>query len=89
VLRPRSLASLGGRNLTDALRSYVTRAQRGYEDSVLVAGTDKDLIRSHRRSRPHRVVRIMLDRQLPDATRPSLSCARARCTAPSTRDGRP
>jgi hypothetical protein len=44
VLRPRSLASLGGRNLTDALRSYVTRAQRGYEDSVLVAGTDKDLI---------------------------------------------
>jgi hypothetical protein len=44
VLRPRSLASLGGRGLTDALRSYVTRAQRGHEDSVLVAGTDKDLI---------------------------------------------
>jgi hypothetical protein len=44
VLRPRSLAGLAGRTLTDALRSYVTRAQRGYEDSVLVAGTDKDLI---------------------------------------------
>jgi hypothetical protein len=43
-LRPRSLAGLAGRSLTGALRSYVTRAQRGYEDSVLVAGTDKDLI---------------------------------------------
>ncbi len=44
ILRPRSLAGLGGRGLSDALRSYVTRAQRGHEDSVLVAGTDKDLI---------------------------------------------
>lgn len=44
ILRRRSLASLSGRELTDALRSYVTRAQRGYEDSVLVAGTDKDII---------------------------------------------
>jgi len=44
VLRPRSLAGMAGRTLTEALRSYVTRAQRGYEDSVLVAGTDKDLI---------------------------------------------
>jgi hypothetical protein len=44
VLRPRSLAGLAGRHLTEALCSYVTRAQRGYEDSVLVAGTDKDLI---------------------------------------------
>ena len=44
ILRPRSLEGLAGRNLTVALRSYVLRAQRGYEDSVLVAGTDKDLI---------------------------------------------
>ena len=35
---------MSGRDLSDALRSYVDRAQRGYEDSVLVAGTDKDLI---------------------------------------------
>ena len=35
---------MSGRNLTDALRSYVLRAQRGMEDSVLVAGTDKDLV---------------------------------------------
>lgn len=44
VLRPRSLAALSGRQLSEALRSYVTRAQRGHEDSVLVAGTDKDLV---------------------------------------------
>jgi hypothetical protein len=44
LFRPRSFAGLAGRGLSDALRSYVTRAQRGYEDSVLVAGTDKDLI---------------------------------------------
>jgi hypothetical protein len=43
-LRPRSLEGLSGRHLSDALRSYVTRAQRGFEDSVLVAGTDKDLV---------------------------------------------
>jgi hypothetical protein len=44
LLRPRSLAGLAGRELTVALRSYVERAQRGHVDSVLVAGTDKDLI---------------------------------------------
>ena len=44
ILRLRSLASLSGRELTVALRSYVTRAQKGYEDSVLLAGTDKDII---------------------------------------------
>lgn len=43
-LRPRNLASLSGRELTVALRSYVSRAQAGYEDSVLVVGTDKDLL---------------------------------------------
>ncbi len=44
TLRARSLEGLAGRNLSYALRSYVTRARRGHEDSVLVAGTDKDLI---------------------------------------------
>lgn len=44
TLRPRSLAALSGRELSAALRSYVVRAQRGYSDAVLVAGTDKDLI---------------------------------------------
>jgi hypothetical protein len=43
-LRVRSLEGLSGRQLSDAIRSYVDRARRGYEDSVLVAGTDKDLI---------------------------------------------
>ena len=44
LLRARSLASLSGRQLTAALRTYVTRAQRGFEDSVLVVGTDKDIL---------------------------------------------
>lgn len=44
VLRPRSLSGMSGRQLTDALRSYVVRAQRGYEDSVLLAGAGKDII---------------------------------------------
>ena len=44
TLRPRSLAGLGGRLLTVALESYVGRAQRGHEDSILVAGTGKDLL---------------------------------------------
>lgn len=44
LLRSRSLAALSGRDLTAALRSYVTRAQRGFEDSVLLAGTDKDIV---------------------------------------------
>ena len=43
-LRPLNLEGLAGRELTEALRSYVTRAQRGHEDSVLLAGTGKDLI---------------------------------------------
>ena len=43
-LRQRSLVGLSGRALTVALRSYVVRAQRGFGDSVLIAGTDKDLI---------------------------------------------
>jgi hypothetical protein len=43
-LRPRNLDGLSGRDLTAALRSYVIRAQRGYADSVLITGTNKDLI---------------------------------------------
>lgn len=44
VLRPRNLSALSGRELSDALRSYIIRAQRGHEDSVLLAGTGKDII---------------------------------------------
>lgn len=44
VLRPRNLSALSGRELSDALRSYVVRARRGHEDSVLLAGTGKDII---------------------------------------------
>lgn len=43
-LRPRNLDGLTGRELSIAIRSYVDRARRGYEDSVLVTGTNKDLI---------------------------------------------
>lgn len=43
-LRPRLLSSLSGRSLTVALRSYVMRAQQGHSDSILLAGTDKDLL---------------------------------------------
>lgn len=44
TLSPRNLSALSGRELSDALRSYVVRAQRGHEDSVLLAGTGKDII---------------------------------------------
>ncbi|MDQ4142341.1 MAG: abortive infection family protein [Actinomycetota bacterium] len=44
TLRPRSLEAFAGRDLTEALRSYVDRAQKGYADSILVAGTGKDLL---------------------------------------------
>ena len=44
ILRPRNLSALSGRELSDALRSYVVRAQRGHEDSVLLTGADKDII---------------------------------------------
>jgi len=43
-LRPRSLDGLSGRPLSDAIRSYVDRARKGHEDSVLVTGTNKDLM---------------------------------------------
>jgi hypothetical protein len=44
VLRSRNLSILSGRELSEALRSYVLRAQRGHEDSVLLVGTSKDII---------------------------------------------
>lgn len=43
-LAPRVLESLSGKQLTDALRSYAARAQRGALDSPLLAGTAKDLL---------------------------------------------
>ncbi|MDA8208195.1 MAG: hypothetical protein M0Z92_04285 [Actinomycetota bacterium] len=43
-LRVRNLEMLAGRELTSALRSYVDKARRGYEDSVLLAGTGKDIL---------------------------------------------
>lgn len=39
-----NLESLTGRPLTDALRSYVRRAQRGHSDAALLVGTSKDLM---------------------------------------------
>lgn len=43
VLRPKLLDGLAGRELTVALRRYVTRAQRGADDPELVIGTAKCL----------------------------------------------
>lgn len=43
-LRPAALDSLSGAELTEALASYVRRAQRGAEDAALVVGTGKDLL---------------------------------------------
>lgn len=42
-LRPAHLEALEGRELTEALRSYVRRAQRGGWDAALVLGTVKSL----------------------------------------------
>lgn len=39
-----ALDNLSGRNLTDALRGYVSRAKKGIEDAALVVGTSKDLM---------------------------------------------
>lgn len=43
-LRPKNLDSLHGKELTDALRGYARRAQRGAEDAALISGTSKDLL---------------------------------------------
>jgi hypothetical protein len=43
-LRPTSLDTLSGVELTAALESYVRRARRGSEDAALLVGTGKDLL---------------------------------------------
>jgi hypothetical protein len=43
-LRPSVLDNLAGIPLTEALESYVRRAQRGITDAALVTGTGKDLL---------------------------------------------
>ena len=43
-LRPTSLDTLKGTDLTVALDAYVRRARRGSEDAALVVGTGKDLV---------------------------------------------
>lgn len=43
-LLPAVLDALAGRELADALRAYVRRAQRGVVDAALVTGTGKDLV---------------------------------------------
>jgi hypothetical protein len=44
ILRLRSLDGLSGRRLSEALHLYVSRGQKRFDDSVLVAGTGKDLM---------------------------------------------
>jgi hypothetical protein len=43
-LNPLSLDNLSGTSMSDALDSYVRRAQRGSEDAALLVGTGKDLL---------------------------------------------
>ncbi len=43
-LQPLVLENLSGQLLTDALKSYVKRAQKGTMDAALLAGTSKDLL---------------------------------------------
>jgi len=43
-LRPTSLDTLAGAELTGALEAYVRRARRGSEDAALLVGTGKDLV---------------------------------------------
>lgn len=43
-LRPQALDALSNIELTDALKSYARRAQRGAEDAALVLGSGKDLL---------------------------------------------
>ncbi len=44
TVSPVALERLSGKQLTEALRSYVARAKKGIEDGALVVGTGKDLI---------------------------------------------
>lgn len=43
-LRPMSIDTLSGVQLTEALEAYVRRARRGSEDAALLVGTGKDLL---------------------------------------------
>ncbi|QJR28217.1 abortive infection family protein [Limnobacter profundi] len=43
-IRPRVLENLRGKDLTDALRAYSRRAQKGAHDAALLSGTGKDLL---------------------------------------------
>jgi hypothetical protein len=43
-LTSQNLEFLSGRNLTEALKSYVRRAQKGHSDAALLVGTSKDLM---------------------------------------------
>lgn len=43
-LRSKNLDSLRGKELTEALRGYARRAQKGAEDAALISGTSKDLL---------------------------------------------
>jgi hypothetical protein len=43
-IQPAALDSLSGTELTEALATYVRRAQKGSEDAALVVGTGKDLL---------------------------------------------
>lgn len=43
-LRPASIDTLGGAELTAALEAYVRRARRGSEDAAILIGTGKDLL---------------------------------------------
>jgi hypothetical protein len=44
TLLPATLDSLSGTELTEALGTYIRRAQRGADDAALVVGTGKDLL---------------------------------------------
>lgn len=44
ILSPISLDALSGQELTGALKLYVERAKKGYEDAALLVGTSKDLM---------------------------------------------
>lgn len=43
-LRPANLENLSEREMKDALKAYVKRAKKGFEDAALVTGTGKDLM---------------------------------------------
>jgi len=43
-LAPTALEGLSGRDLTEALATYVARARKGVEDAALLTGTGKDLM---------------------------------------------